>query len=369
MFGGEANWLVTPDRSAQPAARSKLGLIRVEPRATSSVVAELEQALREPPMKVDPAKLEQLLSMAEEVEDDGTVKPVIKRGLERLEYAKRAQLQVRVAKITTEVEELMKPSLLEIDQQALLEALEIAADTPSVAESLLARGEATLRNAEAAWVKLREQKRREALAALQAAVTPPLHELDPEAIKAAMVLGEEAEVDEETMLHAQAQLRAVTRRNAAASRLEYLISADPDDADPRVLLEAIEEGALSGVTMATVQEAQTIVRETERARAPRHAAAALLANLTSGTPLEVPLDEAEAAMADAIEAAVPNEMIEVRPRHMALATRPSPRDAHQRPRRRAAAVSSAPSRPPLRTHPLACCASFAPAPAPELDRP
>ena len=316
MFGGELNYQVSPVRT-EKKWQTKLGASNPTP-STDSVIASLEQMLMKPPMKVDLQEMEELLNAVEAL---GTpaAKGVVKRGLEKLEYARRAQVAARAAKVAEQIKQLMEPPPMEIDQEALLAALEVAADTPAFDEKLLERGEASLRKAEEAWEQYRAERRQAAEAAIERAVAPPLPLLDPDAIKVAIEHGEEVEADADVLQDAHDRLRAAMRREAAARRLEFLrvdtasrlTSLEIDEVDSSAMLAAIKEGARAGVAMATVELVQTLVRETERARASRNAAAALLKGMVAPSDLEVDLEAADEALVDAEEAEVADAAIEV----------------------------------------------------------
>ena len=258
----------------------------------------LERLMRQPPMKLDTAQMQSTLRALEE---EGAPKAVLSKALGKLEYAERVQAAARVKQLTSDISSYFDVPALEVDVRALLAKLQLAAENPGVPEDILERGEAKLREADAEQLRIREEKRQAATNEIERHISVAPLLLDPEAIKRAMVAGESADVDEAVLQHAKEKIRAAARRNAAATRLEYLAASEPLDVDMTVLLEAIGEAMESGVVVSSVQAAQRLMRLAERAHAPVRSAAALVAELTALPPLDIDLESAGKALEDALK--------------------------------------------------------------------
>lgn len=171
---------------------------------------------------------------------------------------------------------------------------------------LLADGHQALEVAQRAQAEALAAKRRAAIAELYrcALMAPPLLEADK--IEAAIIAGEEMNIDIATVDLARDAAVTVARRDEAALRLKAfnVLGAEGVAGDGIVggasMLEAIQTGSELGVAMTDVEATYTLLCASERAGAPRRAADHLLQSLASLPALEIDVAAMEQALASAV---------------------------------------------------------------------
>ena len=285
-------------------------------------LARLEKC---PPLSLDIVELQEVL---EALEKQGASPLSLQKGLAKLEYAQRSQVSARAKRLTDEIKGYIEEPPLELDADALLAALALAAETPGVSDALLESGEAKLNEASEAQAKQRRERSVAAAAEIERHINAPALLLDADKIRSAMAGGEGLDVDEALMQRAHEKIRAAARRNAAESRLDYLGSAFAAEADSSQLILAIKEAIDAGVPMAKVETAQRVLRQAELAKAPVNAAAALLVALVAPAPADVEVEAAEGALVAATDAGVDAAALEhARERIASARSEQSKRDA------------------------------------------
>ena len=296
---------------------SHVGAIRAMGARTvgdTAALDDLHRIMRQPPLGMDLVALQDALVKCE----DGSLCSAaeLKKGLAKLEYAERIQLEARVKKIKGEMDVLLKVAPLELDVDALAALIEFAEGR--VPTEMIDRAMEALETAQGEQEKVRQAKIAAAADHIESLCGggswPPVCVmlLDDTKLAAAMTAGEEAGVQQETIDLACSKIREAAGRDAAASRLHYLATAKADGADIDALRAAIKEATGAGVSMTSVQEAQLVLRMAERAQASRHAAAALLeATITASSPLEIEIEHAEAALEEAVATGCEARSIEV----------------------------------------------------------
>ena len=171
---------------------------------------------------------------------------------------------------------------------------------------LLADGHQALEVAQRAQAEALAAKRRAAVAELHrcALMAPPLLEVDK--IKAAIIAGEEMNIDTATVDLARDAAVTAARRDEAALRLKRFSMAGAEGvAGDGIVggastLEAIQTGSERGVAMTDVEATYTLLCASERAGAPRRAADHLLQSLVSLPALEIDVEATEQALASAV---------------------------------------------------------------------
>ena len=171
---------------------------------------------------------------------------------------------------------------------------------------LLADGHQALEVAQRVQAEARAAKRRAAVAELHrcALMAPPLLEVDE--IEAAIIEGEEMNIETATVDLARDAAVTAARRDEAALRLKHFnvagaegVAGDGIDGGASIV-EAIQTGSERGVAMTDVEAAYTLLCASERAGAPRRAADHLLQSLVSLPALEIDVEATEQALASAV---------------------------------------------------------------------
>jgi hypothetical protein len=175
-------------------------------------------------------------------------------------------MQARVKKLISEFDELLKPDPLDVDTAKLIEAINFADGKPGIPDGLLEKAEEKLLIAEEEQEKRRQEIRAAAAAVIEKLLSPTPMFLDVEELTKAMAAGEEVSVDKDVLDRAHGKIRVAARRTAAASSLQYLATANPDEADVSALRAAMKEATDAGVQMEAVRDAQFVLRAAEKAQ-------------------------------------------------------------------------------------------------------
>lgn len=224
---------------------------------------ELDRLLKNPPLSIN---LDDLQSALEKAEAAGVSRDLLKKGLAKVEYAERVQTAARVKALVAEIDELLSADPLEVDVEALLEAIDFAVDKEGVPEGLIEKAEAKLEEAEAAQEAKRQELRAAATKEILELCAGPTMLLDAEKLAAATKEGEECDVAKETLDLAHKRTREAARREAAAANLGYLVTGTPMEIDVVQLRTSMKEATDAGVPMAQVRDAQFALRGAERAQ-------------------------------------------------------------------------------------------------------